>query len=223
MITAQELELHAKSLRGEPDGVRLVKVGADLRDSDLRDAFLRDADLRDSDLRDAFLRGAVLRDAFLRGAFLRGADLRGADLRDAVLRGADLRGAFLRGADLRDADLRDSDLRGAVLRGAFLRGADLRDAVGLPIAADAADRLKAVAAAALQPDALQMSNWHTCGTTHCIAGWAIHLAGEPGRLMESMMGPELAGLLLLGTEAHQHFYDRNEKALEYLRGVVADG
>jgi hypothetical protein len=193
MITAQELELHAKSLRGEPDGVRLVKVGA------------------------------VLRDAFLRGAFLRGADLRGADLRDAVLRGADLRGAFLRGADLRDADLRDSDLRGAVLRGAFLRGADLRDAVGLPIAADAADRLKAVAAAALQPDALQMSNWHTCGTTHCIAGWAIHLAGEPGRLMESMMGPELAGLLLLGTEAHQHFYDRNEKALEYLRGVVADG
>jgi hypothetical protein len=128
MITAQELELHAKSLRGEPDGVRLVKVGA-----------------------------------------------------------------------------------------------DLRDAVGLPIAADAADRLKAVAAAALQPDALQMSNWHTCGTTHCIAGWAIHLAGEPGRLMESMMGPELAGLLLLGTEAHQHFYDRNEKALEYLRGVVADG
>jgi hypothetical protein len=30
-------------------------------------------------------------------------------------------------------------------------------------------------------------------------------------------------LLLLGTEAHQHFYDRNEKALEYLRGVVADG
>jgi hypothetical protein len=198
MITAQELELHAKSLRGEPDGVRLVKVGADLRDSDLRDAFLRDADLRDSDLRDAFLRGAVLRDAFLR---------------DAVLRGAVLRGAFLRGADL----------RGAVLRGAFLRGADLRDAVGLPIAADAADRLKAVAAAALQPDALQMSNWHTCGTTHCIAGWAIHLAGEPGRLMESMMGPELAGLLLLGTEAHQHFYDRNEKALEYLRGVVADG
>jgi|688.fasta_scaffold80596_4 hypothetical protein len=193
MITAQELELHAKSLRGEPDGVRLVKVGADLRDSDLRDAFLRDADLRDSDLRDAFLRGAVLRDAFLR---------------DAVLRGA---------------VLRDAVLRDAVLRGAFLRGADLRDAVGLPIAADAADRLKAVAAAALQPDALQMSNWHTCGTTHCIAGWAIHLAGEPGRLMESMMGPELAGLLLLGTEAHQHFYDRNEKALEYLRGVVADG
>jgi hypothetical protein len=213
MITAQELELHAKSLRGEPDGVRLVKVGADLRDSDLRDAFLRDADLRDSDLRDAFLRGADLRGAVLRGAFLRGADLRGAVLRDADLRGAVLRGAFLRGADL----------RGAVLRGAFLRGADLRDAVGLPIAADAADRLKAVAAAALQPDALQMSNWHTCGTTHCIAGWAIHLAGEPGRLMESMMGPELAGLLLLGTEAHQHFYDRNEKALEYLRGVVADG
>jgi hypothetical protein len=183
MITAQELELHAKSLRGEPDGVRLVKVGADLR-----------------------------------GANLRGAILTGANFTGAILTGANFTGAILRGANFKGAIL-----TGAILTGANFAGANFTSAKGLPIAADASDRLKAVAAAALQPDALNMSDWHTCGTTHCIAGWAIHLAGEPGRLMESMMGPELAGLLLLGTEAHQHFHDSNEKAVKYLRGVVADG
>jgi len=177
MITKEELELHAKWLCNESDGVRLVKASADLS-----------------------------------GAYLSGANLSGADLR----------GAYLSGAYLSDADLSGADLSGACLSGANLSGADLRGANGLPIAADAAERLKAVAATALQPDALEMESWHTCGTTHCIAGWAIHLAGELGRLMESMMGADLAGLLLLGTEAHQHFYDSNEKALEYLRGVVAN-
>jgi len=192
MITAQELELHAKWLRAEPDGVRLLKHGANLSEADLSGAVLSGADLSGANLSEADLSGAVLS---------------GADLSGAVLRGAVLRGAVLIGADVRGADVRRADLRGAT---------------GLLIAADASDRLKAVAAAALQPDALEMSAWHKCGTTHCIAGWAIHLAGEPGRLMESIMGPEFAGLLLLGTEAHQHFHDSNERALEYLREVVAD-
>jgi hypothetical protein len=188
MITKEELELHAKWLRGETDGVRLVKVDANLRGANLADANLADANLT-------------------------GANLTGANLTGAYLTGAYLTGAYLRGANLSDANL----------TGAYLRGANLTGAKGLPIATDAADRLKAVAQAALQPDALEMSSWHTCGTTHCIAGWAIHLAGEPGRVMESFMGAEVAGLLLLGTEAHRHFHDSNEKAMEYLRGVVADG
>jgi uncharacterized protein YjbI with pentapeptide repeats len=197
MITKEELELHAKWLCNESDGVRLVKA-------------------------DANLSGANLSGANLSGAYLRGADLSNADLSGANLSGANLSGAYLSGAYLRGADLRGTDLSNADLSGANLSGADLRGADGLPIAADAAERLKAVAATALQPDALEMESWHTCGTTHCIAGWAIHLAGEPGQLMELMMGADLAGLLLLGTEAHQHFYDSNEKALEYLRGVVAN-
>ena len=198
MITAQELELHAKCVRGEPDGVRLVKVGANFADANFTDAILTDANFAGANFAGAFLEGANFT-----GAFLEGANFTGAILTDANFAGA--------------------CLTGAKLEGACLTGANLTGAKGLPIAADASDRLKAVAAAALQPDALNMSDWHTCGTTHCIAGWAIHLAGEPGRLMESMMGPELAGLLLLGTEAHQHFHDSNEKAVEYLRGVVADG
>ena len=140
---------------------------------------------------------------------------------DANLRGANLRDADLRGAILRDADLRGAILRGADLRGAILRGADLRDAEGLPIAEDAPDRLQAVAATVLaQPAALQMSAWHDdCGTAHCLAGWAIHQAGPVGAVLEQLHGPRLAGLLLLGTEAAQHFYDSNETALEWLRSI----
>jgi predicted TIM-barrel fold metal-dependent hydrolase len=145
------------------------------------------------------------------GADLRGADLRGADLSGAVLSCADLSGAVLSGADL----------SGAVLSGADLRGADLSGALGLNIAADAAQRLRAVAQAALAaPDALRMNGWHTCDTTHCIAGWAIAQAGEPGRLMEAVMGPEIAGLMLLGTEAHAHFFDADDTARAWLQEVL---
>jgi hypothetical protein len=166
VITTEQLELHAKWLRGEDDGQWL--------------------------------------------------NLRHADLRDANLRGADLRGADLSYADLRGADLRGADLRGANLRGANLRGAE-----ELIIAFDAADRLKAVAANALATDAaLEMDTWHTCNTTHCIAGWAIHLAGEPGRLLEELHGPSVAGLMLLGAEAHSHFFDSNEDARKWLQEVL---
>ena len=132
-----------------------------------------------------------------------------------------LRGADLSGADLCDADLRRVDLSGAVLRRADLRGADLSGAVGLAIAADAAQRLRAVAQAALAaPDALQMDSWHTCDTTHCVAGWAIAQAGEPGRLLEAAVGPQMAGLMLLGTEAHAHFFDADATARAWLQEVL---
>ena len=162
-----------------------------------------------------------------RRADLRGADLRGADLSDAVLHDADLRRADLRGAVLRGADLSGAVLSGAVLRGADLRYADLSDAVlrgaqGFPIVADAAERLQAVAATVLaQPEHLNMQSWHSaCGTTHCLAGWAIHQAGPIGETLESLHGSYMAGMLLLGTEAAQHFYDTNEAALGWLKSVI---
>jgi hypothetical protein len=65
-----------------------------------------------------------------------------------------------------------------------------------------------------------MNGWHTCDTTHCIAGWAIAQAGEPGRLMEAVMGPEIAGLMLLGTEAHAHFFDADDTARAWLQEVL---
>ena len=241
MITSEQLDLHAAWLRSESDGRRLFLSDADLRDADLRDSDLRNANLRDADLRGsnlegadlrgsnlegADLSGANLRDSDLRNADLRNADLRNAnlrdsDLRDANLRDANLRDSDLRNADLRDADLSDSDLRDADLSDSDLRNADLRGAVGLAIATDADQRLRAVAEAALaEPEALQMNAWHTCDTTHCVSGWAIAQAGEPGRLLEAAVGSQIAGLMLLGTEAHSHFFDDDDTARAWLQEVL---
>lgn len=54
----------------------------------------------------------------------------------------------------------------------------------------------AIYAAVRAPGALDMSSWHTCETTHCRAGWAVHLAGEPGRALESFYNTELAAMLI---------------------------
>jgi hypothetical protein len=153
------------------------------------------------------------------------ANLRDANLRGANLRGASLIDASLIGASLIDANLIGANLSGANLRGANLSDANLRGAVGLPIVDDAPQRLQAVATTVLDGDGatLAMGNWHTCDTTHCLAGWAIHQAGTIGKTLESLHGPHMAGLLLLGHEAAGHFYDSDKEAIEWLRSVVQKG
>ena len=214
------LASHGRWLAGEATGQKANLRSADLSGADLSGANLRGADLSFADLRGADLSGANLSGADLRGANLRGADLSGADLSGANLSGADLRGADLSGADLSGADLSGANLSGANLSFADLRFANLRGADGLIIAGDAPQRLRAVAAAALQEGALEMETWHTCPTTHCIGGTAIHQAGEVGRLLEAAVGPEVAALMLLGVEAYSHFYDSNEEAAKWLQSVL---
>jgi hypothetical protein len=160
-----------------------------------------------------------LSDANLCRANLRDANLCRADLRDANLRDANLCRA-----DLRDANLSDADLSSANLSGANLRFANLSGANGLPIAADAQQRLCAVASHVLaHPQILQMGNWHNeCGTTHCLAGWAIHQAGTLGEVLEKLHGPHMAGLLLLGVDAAEHFYDGTDEAIEWLQSVAQE-
>ena len=122
---------------------------------------------------------------------------------------ADLVGVNLEGADLRGANLKDADLDGVNLRGAKI---DL-----IP---GHEELLKKVAEYALaEEDSLEMRDWHTCDTTHCIAGWATHLHPEGGKL-EDQYGAQIAGLLLLGTEAHSHFFDSNRDAKKYLESVL---
>ena len=128
--------------------------------------------------------------------------------------------AYLTRANLTGADLTGANLTGANLTGAYLTGADLSGVIGLKIAADAPARLLAVARAALQPGALYMNDWHTCETTHCISGWAVHLAGEVGCVLETAVGVHMAGLYLLGVEAAGHFYDTNKEATKYLQSVI---
>ena len=94
---------------------------------------------------------------------------------------------------------------------------------GYPIACGdlARGRLRDVAAAALAtPDALEMREWDTCATTHCIAGWAIALAGDWGVHLRKEAGVPGAAAILLGMPATSLFYLSNEVARERLQEVL---
>jgi hypothetical protein len=144
------------------------------------------------------------------------------DAKGAIAVRLDLRGANLTGANLTDADLTDADLRGANLTDADLTDANLTDA-DLPYAPKIkhldAKILDAISAPGC---ALDMSNWHTCETTHCRAGWAIHLAGEAGKLLESVVGPSIAGALLYhaSTGRIPDFYADTETALADIKNAA---
>ena len=48
--------------------------------------------------------------------------------------------------------------------------------------------------AASQENALDMGSWHTCETTHCRAGWVVHLAGDVGKKLEEALDTPLAAI-----------------------------
>ena len=101
-----------------------------------------------------------------------------------------------------------------------LRNALVTADLGLVLAVDAPQRLRAAATAALQEGALETRTWHHSDTTHCLGGWLIHQAGFFGQLLEAYVGPPIAGLILGGIQAHAHFYDSNEAATEWLQSVL---
>jgi hypothetical protein len=116
-----------------------------------------------------------------------GADLRCADLCDADLAGADLRGASLAGADLHGANLTSANLANVDLSRANLLGV-----IGLPEAP-----VVAGLNGKIDVSSLNMPNWHSsCGTVHCRAAWAVHLAGEAGYELERRLGTSAAGALI---------------------------
>jgi len=71
--------------------------------------------------------------------------------------------------------------------------------------------------AASKPDALKMSDWHTCNTTHCRAGWVVHLAGEAGYALERFHNTALAAQLIHRASGSPispvRFYETNEQAM----------
>ena len=155
----------------------------------------------------ADLSGADLSGADLSGEYLSGADLSGANLSDAYLRGADLRGADLRNANFSDADL---------------SGADLRDADFSDLNVPAIPDIDATILNAIEVPgaALEMARWHTCETTHCRAGWAVHLAGEAGYALEKRLGSSAAGALIYaasGSHPVPEWTVTDEDALEDMR------
>ena len=166
----------------------------------------------------AYLRGAGLSDADLRGANLSGADLRGANLSGANLSGANLSDAYLRGAGLSGADLSGANLSGANLSGANLSGANLSDAE-IPVVPNIDKQIIEILERG--DGHLDMSDWHKCETTHCRAGWAIHLAGEAGAELESRFGANVAAALIYSKSRPNKpvpdFFASNEEALEDIK------
>ena len=116
------------------------------------------------------------------------------------------------------ADLADADLARAYLAGANLAGA----AEEIPVIPhiDAA-----ILSAIIHGGTLDMSTWHgpdgVCGTTHCRAGWAVHLGGIKGKALEKKVGTQLAGAMIYrrsrpGKRA-PWFFDSSENTLEDIK------
>jgi hypothetical protein len=172
------------------------------------------ADLRRANLSGAYLSRADLIGANLNGADLRRANLIGTNLSKADLSGADLRRANLIGAYLSGTNLSKANLIGAYLSDADLSGANLSE-TKIPV-------LPSIDHAIFQAistvgNSLEMDVFHSCETTHCRAGWAVHLAGKAGYELEKRLGACAAGALIYAVSRPNmpvpDFYASNEDAL----------
>ena len=65
---------------------------------------------------------------------------------------------------------------------------------------------------------LKMDDWHTCGTTHCRAGWVVHLSGEAGYLLEKQTDTCFAAMMIYKKSSPNikvspvRFFETNEMA-----------
>jgi hypothetical protein len=79
-----------------------------------------------------------------------------------------------------------------------------------PLADQIAYRAKVAKAILAKPQDFNMEKWH-CGTQHCLAGWAQHLAG-PEWSEKAGVYPSTAGACLLGPSVAPLFYRIGETA-----------
>ncbi len=75
-----------------------------------------------------------------------------------------------------------------------------------------------VANAVSADGALEMGIWLVCETTHCRAGWVVHLAGEDGKKLESQTSTEFAAMMIYKESSDirvspTRFYESNEVAM----------
>lgn len=178
--------------------------------------------------------------ADLRCAIFRGANLHGVDLEAARLNGADFRGALLMDSSLRGADLTDADLTGAYLHNARMSQVKLTgtklsvrshpsDADTSPITVEpytdlAKDILSCIDSAL---GLLAMRAWHTpetdsCGTAHCLAGWAVNVYDADGRL-EGLLRTSAAAALIFQACLGEvpDYYSTNDVAFSWLKKKAA--
>jgi uncharacterized protein YjbI with pentapeptide repeats len=212
----------------DADLARAYLAGADLARANLAGANLADANLAGANLADANLAGAYLADANLAGAYLARANLAGADLARAYLAHANLAGVNLAGARNIPADISRSDPVEPYERDTspdrYQRRAERFRARNpdVPVITDIDAQILGILQSGVGK--LDMSRWHACETTHCRAGWAITLAGEPGKQLEERYGPHHAGrmIYIASTGRSPHFFASNQAAMEDLRERAAE-
>ncbi len=65
---------------------------------------------------------------------------------------------------------------------------------------------------------LEMSDWHTCDTTHCRAGWITFLAGKEGKELEEKTSTQFAAMQIYKASSPikvspPRFFESNEVAM----------
>jgi hypothetical protein len=69
-----------------------------------------------------------------------------------------------------------------------------------------------------------MSTWHTCETTHCRAGWVVHLAGKAGQKLEKATSTLFAAMQIYKASGYRinpnRFFDVNTKAMEDMKRLA---
>ena len=82
---------------------------------------------------------------------------------------------------------------------------------------------RAIYDAASKPGCLKMDTWH-CGTSHCRAGWVVHLAGEAGYALEAQTTTLFAAQQIYKASGYDispvRFYDSNEDALADMKRLA---
>ena len=130
-------------------------------------------------------------------------------------------------ANLADAYLADANLADAYLAGANLARAVKVEPDEIPIIPniDATILAEIEKSRAAGGAGLEMGDWHTCDTTHCRGGWAIHLGGKKGLALERKVGQFMAACLIYQASRHgaapPHFYASNEAAMADIRACAA--
>jgi hypothetical protein len=69
---------------------------------------------------------------------------------------------------------------------------------------------------------LNMQEWHSCETTHCRAGWVVHLAGEAGRALEQKTSTPFAAMQIYHASSPikvspVRFYETDQKAKDDIK------
>ncbi len=71
-----------------------------------------------------------------------------------------------------------------------------------------------------------MESWHSCDTTHCRAGWVIHLAGKAGYELEQRTDPVFAAMQIYEAGGYLispcRFFDENEAALADMKKLAEE-